>query len=220
MKKTILFSLLLVAGLPALAQIEKGTVMLGGSLDGSSSQTKSQAAWIASSSQRGFTASPNVSYFVAKGLALGAVTSYGRNWSRQKGLATTVYGTPDDSRIRSESYTLGPAVQYYLMLGDKLAVYAQTSLAWGESRSVQTYTATDSDGTPVVDKYRSNANWRVFSAGPGLAYFLNRHVALLGGVTYRHNRSVQKNFGTTQSATTTTDGAYLNIGAQVFLGRK
>lgn len=219
MKKTFLFLLLLATGLPALAQIEKGNVMLGGTLDGYWSRSQSTAAWSFPSSQWGGNLSPNISYFVTKGLALGAVTSYGRYWSRQESDALLPNGTPAESRTRSHNFSLGPALHYYIMLGDKLAVYAQTSLAWGNQRAAHTLASIDSNGVTTLVQQRSDAHWRVFAAGPGLAYFLNPHVALLGGITYRNHRYVQEKSESTQNQdiVNTSASAFLNVGVQAFL---
>ncbi len=129
MKKTFLFSLLLATGLPALAQIEKGNVMLGGSLYGSWNRSESNDSRMFPARSWGGNVSPSVGYFVVKGLALGVVTGYDRNWSRQSDSRTLTSGARAQSRFRSSSFSLGPEVHYYVMLGEKLALYAQTLLS-------------------------------------------------------------------------------------------
>jgi hypothetical protein len=220
MKKSLLFSLFLLTGLPALAQIERGNVMLGGTLDAFWTRSASNLSTTFASSQWGGSLSPNVSYFVVKGLALSAVTSYGRNWSRQFNPNPLPDGTRADHRSRSQDLALGPAVHYYFRLGDKLAVYAQTSLSWGKSWATSTFPVSDPSGAARLETQRSDARSRAFTAGPGLAYFLNPHVALLGGVTYRHHRYTYEGTTITTVTTSTVSGAYFNLGTQVFLGGK
>jgi hypothetical protein len=70
MKKTFLFSLLLATGLPALAQIEKGNVMLGGSLDGYWSRSETNLSQMLPSRSWGGNVSPGVGYFVVKGFGV------------------------------------------------------------------------------------------------------------------------------------------------------
>lgn len=220
MKKTFLFPLLLLVGLPALAQIERGNVMLGGSLDGFWTRSESNVSTTLPSSHWGGSVSPNVSYFVVKGLALGVVTNYGRNWSRQNDPRSLADGTRAENRSRHQNFALGPAVHYYFRLGEKLAVYAQTSLSWGKSWGVNTFPVTGPGGATTQETQRSDTRWRAFTVGPGLAYFLNPHVALLGGITYRHNRYNNEGSTITMATNSTVSGAFFNLGTQVFLGSK
>lgn len=209
-----------MAGLPALAQIERGNVMLGGTVDGFWTRSESNVSTTFSSSHWGGNVSPNVSYFVVKGLALGAVTSYGRNWSRQSDPNSLPDRGRPGNKSRSQEFALGPAVHYYFRLGDKLAVYALTSLSWGKSWATNTFSVSDPNGTVRRETQRSDTRWRAFTAGPGLAYFLNPHVALLGGVTFRHHRYTNEGSAIAMTTTSTVSGAYFNLGTQVFLGRK
>jgi hypothetical protein len=209
-----------MAGLPALAQIERGNVMLGGTADGFWTRSESNVSTTFSSSRWGGNVSPNVSYFVVKGLALGAVTSYGRNWSRQFDPNSVPDRGRPGNKSRGQEFALGPVVHYYFMLGDKLAVYAQTSLSWGKSWATNSFSVSDPNGTVRKETQRSDTRWRAFTAGPGLAYFLNPHVALLGGVTFRHHRYTNEGSAIAMTTTSTVSGAYFNLGTQVFLGSK
>ncbi len=129
MKKTFILSLLLAAGLPALAQIQKGNVMLGGSLYGSWNRSESNDSRMFPARSWGGNVSPSVGYFVVKGLSLGIVTGYDRSWSRQRYPQTLTSGARAEGSFRSSSFSLGPEVHYYVMLGEKLALYAQTLLS-------------------------------------------------------------------------------------------
>ncbi len=71
----------------------------------------------------------------------------------------------------------------------------------------------------TVSSQTSTNRSRIFTAGPGLAYFLNPHVALLGGLSYRNYRNKDSGNETSTATTNTTNGIYLNIGAQVFVGK-
>jgi hypothetical protein len=218
MKKFFLFLLLLATGLPALAQIEKGNVMLGGSLYGSWNRNESNNSQMLPSRYWGGNVSPSVGYFVAKGLALGVVTGYDRSWSRQSDPRALTSGARAQHKSRSSSFSLGPEVHYYIMLGDKLAFYAQTSLSWGKLQSTNSFPITSSGGVTTQETQRNEGRWRVFAAGPGLAYFLGPHVAVFSGLTYRNHRYVQETSETSSGTTSTTDGVYLNVGARLFLG--
>lgn len=216
-KKTLLLTLLLASGLPALAQIEKGNVMLGGSVSGAWSRTQSTNSGVFPATTWEATVSPNVSYFVHKGLAVGAVTSFGASRTRADGLHVLLNGTKFENATRSYNFTLGPALHYFVMLGEKLALYAHTSVAWGKQSTRYTVPVTGA-GVDAILTQTNESRYRTIAAGPGLAFFLNPHVALLGGLSYR-NESVKGKREADLIVTNTTNGLYLNIGAQVFLGR-
>jgi hypothetical protein len=105
------------------------------------------------------------------------------------------------------------------MLGGKLAFYAQTSMGWGKAGMTATVPTYGSGGMMTVSSQTSTNRSRIFTAGPGLAYFLNPHVALLGGLSYRNYRNKDSGNETSTATTNTTNGIYLNIGAQVFVGK-
>lgn len=216
-KKALFLSLLLAAGLPALAQIQKGNVMLGGSVSGSWSRRQSTLSTVFPASTWEASVSPNVGYFVRKGLAVGAVTSYGASRSRANGLHVLANGTPFENTTRSYHFTLGPALHYFVMLGDKLGFYAHSSVAWGK-QSTQFTVPITGGGVNAVITHTDNVRYRTIAAGPGLAFFLNPHVALLGGLSYR-NQSEKGRREADFTVTNNTSGLYLNLGAQVFLGR-
>jgi hypothetical protein len=165
MKKALLLPLLVAIGLPALAQIEKGNVMLGGSVSGFWSRTVSRASTVFPSSSWEAAVAPNVGYFVFRGLALGAVTSYGATRSR----VNDANGTRFNNTTRSYHFTLGPALHYFVMLNDKLAFYAQTSVAWGKL-STRYPESLAGGGTNAVMTQTDDYPYRTIAAGPGLAF--------------------------------------------------
>ncbi len=219
MKKAILITLFITAGLPALAQISKGNVLVGGSASGSWSKTGSNMSSVFPTSSWQATISPNIGYFVTKGLAIGAVTSYSAGRSRTNGAQVLPDGTKYRYNTRSHDFMLGPSIQYYVMLGEKLALFAQTSLVWGRGVNRITFPETGSGGSTSVVTRSSVNRSRTFSVGPGLAYFLNPHIALLGGLSYRNYNTKQEESELTSASTYNTNGVNLNVGVQVFMGQ-
>ncbi|MEP7376098.1 MAG: hypothetical protein ABI675_22065 [Chitinophagaceae bacterium] len=109
MKKVILVAVILVAGIiSANAQTEKKTVLLGGNL---SFQTSDGASY--------FTASPNVGYFVANNLAVGA----------RLNLFTGEGNT---------AWAVGPFVRGYFAGSDKGKFFAEASGNVGGADGVDT----------------------------------------------------------------------------------
>jgi hypothetical protein len=149
---------------------------------------------------------------------MGAVTSYGVTRTRADGLHVLLNGTEFENTTRSYHFTLGPALYYFVMLGDKLAFYAHTSVAWGKQSTRFTIPVTGA-GVDAIITQTHNSRYRTIAAGPGLAFFLNPHIALLGGLSYRNYRSEEEGEQPDFAATQTTNGLYFNVGAQVFLGR-
>jgi hypothetical protein len=173
-EKNFSFLLLLMAGLLALAQIERGQRAAWRHPRWVLDPVREQCLHDVLLVTLGGNVSPNVSYFVVKGLALGAVTSYGRNWSRQFDPNSLPNGNRPGNKSRSQDFAVGPAVHYYFMLGDKLAVYAQTSLSWGKSWAINTFRVLDPNGavsrkpneaTRVGVHLRLVPAWRTSSTG-------------------------------------------------------
>jgi hypothetical protein len=223
MKHALLLPMLalLLFSSPVFAQLEKGNILLGGNAGFSATSTTTSKS-SSSKSSISYNLSPNLGYFVAKGLAVGAVLSYDHNNSSYANASSTV-----QKDIHSNNYTfsVGPGLQYYYQIQEKLAIQIQTSYTWGKT------SGTDGVYIPeiFVDPNASNNqqilvlqtiknNTTTFSVGPGLTYFLSPHVGLQGNLLYKINR-VDPSDGYYNYGITKTSGLYFHVGLQIFLGK-
>ncbi|WP_276134049.1 acyloxyacyl hydrolase [Polluticoccus soli] len=153
--KRILLSALLAASLPALAQTEKGRLMVGVGL-----------ADISAGIQPGggdgvdyfsVNINPSAGYFVAKNLAVG--TSIGLGWGKSGGSSIINYG-------------VHPFARYYF--GEKKTrLFAQAGAGIYAYRMSHTVPPND------------NGSMFTFAAGPGVTHFLNQNVAIESSLMFR-----------------------------------
>jgi hypothetical protein len=154
--KHILLSALLVASLPALAQTEKGRLMVGVGLanisagihpDGGSEGVDYFNVGIG----------PTAGYFIAKNFALG--TGIGLSWGKS-GSSTSL------------SYGVSPFARYYF--GEK-----KTKLFIHADAGIHQHRIFN---TPSVN---DRFTMTTFAAGPGVTHFLNQNVALETSLLFR-----------------------------------
>lgn len=202
--KTVFFTLaLVVAGFStSIAQTEKGRWTVG-----------AQVGNFQYSTQNGYSAfsgsiSPSVGYFVANNLVVGTGIpfSYSKNH----------YRNPNgDVHNRNTSVGLSPFVQYYFGTA-KLKPYIGLSYSYQKSdqRTEQDYQTLKSAGftssvTPTV----------------GVAYFINRSVALNAGLNYVLSRfrndtpAYDASGNPVDQPTYTSKYLSLDLGFQIFLGK-
>jgi hypothetical protein len=148
MKKVFLGALLIALSTITQAQTQKGTWLLGGGAGFSSTST-------GDAKESTVSFSPNLGYFLADNLSVGA--------------SAIVSSVKPDGRDATTTLAIGPAVRYYFApLGSHAKLFANGSLGLG---SVKT-----GSSDPV-----NVAAWAV-SVGP--AIFLNQSIALELAVGY------------------------------------
>ncbi|SHH32103.1 hypothetical protein SAMN04488109_3689 [Chryseolinea serpens] len=203
-------------------QTEKGTLLLGSTLKFSSSKTKNKTSSATTTTyststyeykQISISIDPNVSYFVADRLAVGLITPY--SYTRTK---------RGDTNEHSNSYSIGPVVRYYFLLGSRWAIFPEASYSYGWTWSRGPYVDfTDFPYTPPTTHYYSTTETtRIFHGGVGGVYFLNKSVGLEGKVYYQ---SVRNSFDYEHEVDPAVvhsklPAVALSFGVQVYFSRK
>ncbi|MFN5324392.1 MAG: outer membrane beta-barrel protein, partial [Bacteroidota bacterium] len=148
MKKIALLMVMSVFSLAAVAQTSKGTLLLGG---GAGFKSESEGE----SSSSTLELSPNLGYFFADNLAVGAQ------------IAFTSYGGDK----KGSMYSIGPAIRYYAFeLGSNAKIFGEANFGFGSFDSGE-------EGADAL----SSTSWGI-KAGP--AFFLNESIALETTVGY------------------------------------
>ncbi len=163
MKKIFVYSILLFVIYPIsnnlFAQTEKGTWLLGGSANFSNEFTNDDFR---------MNIAPNLGYFVINDLSIGAEVPFSLSRTDNVGSST----------LSSSSLGIVPSVRYYLNLTEKIKILLN---AFGGLR----FSRFRSEGTP---SFSSNRTFIQLGGRSGLAFFLNRHVALETTLNYLHFR--------------------------------
>ncbi len=202
--KTIVFTLALVLSgfLVVMAQTEKGRWTVG-----------AQVGNFQYSTQNGYNSfsgslSPSAGYFLANNLLIGAGVPLS--------LTTNKFSNPSgDVLYKSTEIGLSPYVRYYVGSG-KLKPYVGVSYAYSMTRQ-----RTDMDyQTLKTSGFTSSVIPTV-----GIAYFINRSVALNAGLNYVWSRfgngtqAYDVSGNPIEKATYTSKYLSLGIGFQIFLGK-
>jgi hypothetical protein len=213
--------LLLCVPRKAFAQLEQGNFLVGGvaGFSLSSSTLNNNDAYTKKTFS--YNLSPNISYFVTKGLALGAVLSYENTHNTYP--STSFSG---DSKTSTNQLSVGPSVQYFYQIEDKLALQLQTSFVWGRQSGSEgvfipngffdpNFPSDPNSGYTWI-AFSNQSNTTTFSVGPGLTYFLSPRIGLQGNLLYQINRTETPEgiFGTNINK---TSGLYFKAGLQIFL---
>ncbi|RAJ89778.1 outer membrane protein [Larkinella arboricola] len=206
MKKAGLTLLLLTIGLNTMAQTQKGRWLLGAQV-GDFSYRKFKG-------NRGHSFSvdlaPTAGYFIANNLLVALTVPYS--------LQRTRYQSIPDAAL-SRQIGLGPSVRYYLGKA-KLKPFAGLSYAysWAKSRAV----STDLSLSLPTNRFFTST----LSPNLGLAYFINRNVALNAGLNY--NVSTEKGYSTSATSPDPDNNRYsfqqktltLGVGFSILLGNE
>jgi hypothetical protein len=188
MKKVLLTLGFIGAVAIANAQISKGTIMLGGTLDFSSSggSTKGGGVTVDKAGSSSFTIAPMGAYYLTDNIAIGLGIGYGMTSSG-----------PDTMETTGSSFAIGPMVRYNMPLADKFGAFVQAGL------SISSGSSSTKAGTVTVDGPKTSG--MDFAIEPGLLYFISDRIAIeatYGRIGY--NTSTSKT-GTGASEVTDTD---------------
>lgn len=164
--KTINFplgSLLFVTSITCFSQVpalQKRSLLVGGSMDLSFGNYKNQVTsdWMnydMKTSVSSITFSPQVGYFVAQGLALGAKVNLTRSTTADEG---------EDEKYTISNFSVGPFMRYYT----KAKIFFHGEYTIGK------------ENQKVTGSYDDNASGNLsgWKAGVGYAAFLNDNIAL------------------------------------------
>jgi hypothetical protein len=207
LKKPALFIALFCLLQAAHAQIDKGTIMAGGSLGFSYATDHQDEA-------NTFTLNltPLIGGFVARNFVLGAapVVSY-----------TSTYGTYVNGtsvihiHTGATSLGLGPFARYYIKIGPKIYLFIHASPS-----IMASWSNPGGSSPPVIDRTIS-ANWVI---GPGLSVMLSKTVAIevslyYNGTWHRSANFVNGNLLGESGAAYIDNGMFFNAGFQVYFER-
>ena len=206
--KTILVPIFVIGiAQSVFSQVEKGSFLVGGSMGFSSSKTKGTYSTNPQSydfKTLSFSSSPNASYFIVKGLALGVTPSY--SYSKQSQTST-----PD---TKSHSLSIGPLARYYFTF-ERWAVFAHANynLSW-QTTWVNYY---DID-FQTFQNIKLKNKFTSLKAGVGVTYFPNSNVGIEGLIFYQQNNlDYDKAYYISSSNTPSIN---FNIGLQFYLSKK
>jgi outer membrane protein len=195
MKKILLTVFALTMFNVAFAQFNKGRMIVGGAV-GFQTTTEKQTGTTPTAKENTFSLSPNFGYFVANKFAVGLNLNLSNTTEKYSGGSY-------DYKIITRSFIASPFVRYYFGPG----IFVQGQYGIGSAKS-----GYDDPSSSNTTKY-AVSQW---SLGIGYAYFLNDHVAIEPSVKYQS--SVLKEKG--QDIKDTNSGIAINIGFQIYLGKR
>ena len=164
MKKTlVVLGLCLMCAFTVNAQIEAGSISVGGALNVSSSSTKFKSG---SSTNDGpkdsqFTFGPQVGYFISDALSIGAGIAYQRSNSSN--------AAGDIKTIRSNFY-FSPFGRYHIPMGEKFYAFGEAKLNFGFGSAKR-----KNDGN--TDKIADVSSLGV-ALSPGIIFFPSERVGI------------------------------------------
>jgi outer membrane protein W len=196
------------------AQTTKGSLLLGGALKFSNRQSESTQAHphlTTKTKEISFTISPDLSYFVVDRLAVGLVTPFTYTRYRSGDLQST-YST----------YSIGPMVRYYFLLGRQWAIFPEVSYRYGWIDRNGPYLVPNNNGGWDVDFYKTSANTKVFQSGVGLTYFLKPNIGIEAKAYYQSNNDSYRRDDLTDPIVSRDNKSSLNftVGVQMYFARK
>ncbi|MEJ0032133.1 MAG: hypothetical protein WDO15_17930 [Bacteroidota bacterium] len=195
--KTIIASLLFVGF--AIAEVDAqtgaGSFMIGGSA-GISRNSHHGSPDVATVSPVNLSVSPTVGYFPINNLMTGITAGYTYNRMDQNG-----------EKARTNGYSVGPILRYYVPFKTRFAAFAETAATYGKSISTSKGV---SQGIDFNEKSRY-VNY-IYRAGAGVTWFVSPNIGIEGIVGYRQNN--EKSFSEWISY------VYANIAIQFYLPRK
>ncbi len=232
MKKILFMTAGCISLLSVFAQVEKGNKLIGVSLAGlsytnsDSKTTYSNTPTVYNSDGNSFSISinPNVAWFVADKLAVGAGVSVSF-YSSKSNSSNTSSTTTTESKSTQPSFYIGPLARYYFGGSSKGMPFAQVNFQYGiyggksESKT--------STGSSSETKTKPKGDWNA-GAAFGYEHFINQNIGLYASVGFNYGSSktsyeYRPSTGTGYDYTSTYSRFYIpvNVGLQVhILGKK
>jgi outer membrane protein W len=196
------------------SQTTKGSLLLGGALKFSSRQSESTHAYpslTTKTKEISFTISPDLAYFVIDRLAVGLVTPF--TYSRYRS---------GDLQSTHSTYSIGPMVRYYFLLGRQWAIFPEVSYRYGWIERNGPYLVPNNNGGWDVDFYKTSGITKVFQSGVGLTYFLKPNIGIEAKVSYQSSNDSYRRDDVTDPIVSREDKSLLGftIGVQMYFARK
>lgn len=220
MKQLYFISVLLACSAVATAQVNKGTIVLGGNIayqDILNSETGPNGSY----STRSVSVNPSIGKAIGNNVVLGIDLGY------THGTNSNVGGSQADYHSGNNSFSAGVFIRRYKQLGNGFYLFGQAQIGagWSNGSSVTpgySETSLQSDGYSVY-----------FQLYPGIAYALNRHWQIETGlpnffaVNYAHGsqtvtytgQPAQTVSGHSLNITSSLTGSNeLTVGVRYFIG--
>jgi hypothetical protein len=194
----ILFTLLSVC---AIAQPSKGTFLVGGNF--SATFGKNEYSFPGAdyeSKSNTFSFSPRAGYFVADNFLLGL--SLPLYFTKSETTSGGLGGGQTTNESSSNSVGIGPFLRYYIPVNEKFFVLTEAGyfLAWQHYESKVPY---PSEGDDKIKQIK---------IGAGLAYFVNKNVAVEMLAAYSNRSGDEEN--------SVVSGLSIEIGFQIYLSKE
>ena len=197
MKKIILVALTLFTftGI-SFAQFEQGRILAGGSIGFSTNTNKTKNNNTTTTNYKGtnLNFTPKVGYFVINNLAVGAGLDI---------ISQSVKYDGSSNKEVSTSTVIEPFVRYYVKPG----IFFNGAFGAGPGKYKYTY-----GSTTTTTKF----NTTKWSLAAGYAYFLNNSVAIEPMIGYASSTQKAKS----NDNKNVDGGLFINIGFQIYLGKK
>ena len=168
--KILLFITSLVLSCPAIAQIQEGTLVVGGGLNFTGSSSKSDGLGYAdqNSSRGGFNISSSYEKFTNNSTAFGFFLAY--NYNSRSGEYD--YGTnTQEYHFTEQLFSVGPQMSNYIPIREKLYFTVSSNVFFGIGNEK------DRETDDKVKLWSAGLNVR-----PGLVLFLTDNFALSAGI--------------------------------------
>lgn len=223
MKKRILAVLpMLLLSLTAMAQLEKGTILLGGGVGFGSSNSSSETTGIYSeSTTNNFNFSPDAGFFFQDNWVLGI--SLPLSWSKTTTNSKPAAGAAEfSSESKNSSWGLAPFVRGYFPFGEKISAFGQVQAGYSQISSTFTPNGNE-DASSGKDVNSFNA-----TASLGLSYFpktwlgVNLSVSPLSytSSSWEDNGYTENAEGDSSGFNFGVDTSVITLGVNFFLSKK
>ena len=202
MKKFFLTIIIIIVGvLSSLAQIEKGSVLIGGNAGFQFKDNRQQREFV-------FSVSPYALYSVIKQLAIGGQLAYSYDLVKLK--------VPSTRSSASSSFGIGPAIRGNIFVGGKTYFFIHGSASFGVSTM-------DRDPSNPDRTYYSSPliMWRF---GPGFSIFATKNLVVELGLYYDGMKEIwsikQRKEILLKGDPLFTHGLTIAIGLQFYIHKK
>lgn len=228
MKKSIVFSLLLILVSKSNAQTLKGDWLLGTSVGNisytdsksSTSYSNTPTVYDSKGTSSSISINPNIGYFIRKNHAVGASFSISQYFSKSKSTNTSST-TTSDSKYNQPSLYFGPFWRSYFGNSEKTLPFVQVGFQLGHSggtskSSTSSGSSSETTTSPVTD-------WNLGGMF-GFEHFLSKNIGAFMSIGANYGENKTKYFyrpstGTGYDYTSSYNRMYINfnVGLQIHI---
>jgi opacity protein-like surface antigen len=182
--KNLILAICLILTTSAFAQIERGTLSVGGAISFSQHRSTSESQYvqgyppyIQENVQSSFSFQPSGGYFLIPNFYVGGTVAllYAKTTFKKGGL--------DGYSTKRTDYGVGPQAAYYIPLNASFYIVPQASFFWRKSD----YTSFDLNQFPNYPEIENSATYTTYQLGVGLSYFVQRHASI--NLTAQYSKS-------------------------------